>query len=441
MNAIHRLALLPLALLLAASASAQNENAGSMEEGRKAAIGEPAPPLRVRTGSGRETKVENVLERHRRKLVILFFYRSNDPASNDAAPILKKIAGEYGKRGVSIIPITDEKKEKADAFVKAKELSGEYLAQVDMEFPYNVSAPPRIYLIDPDGILVNHFHPADRLEERVKEAMRRNPPAGADPETIRRLYERAEAALKAEQVGRAYGLALEVEQLTDKETSVGQNVRKLKETVEKAAREKLDAARKAFNEKKYDEALPRLAELSVRFAGTPLGTDADTEVSRVMGERDQKSKMRAALDEARAQVIFDRASDHEADGRFMDAIRAHREIMDRYPDSELAKKSETAVDRISADPKVQAQIAAERAEAEAERWFDIAERFAKAGMNAKAREYYGMVQEKHPKSRAAARVAERLKALPADEPDEDTGGDEKADEEAGEEASGEPSEG
>jgi len=432
MNAIQRLVLLPLALLLTTSVSAQNENAGSMEEGRRAAIGEPAPPLRVRTGSGKETKVENVLERHRRKLVILFFYRTSDPASNDAVAPLKKIVDEYGKRGVVVLPITDEKKEKADAFLKSKEMVGDHLSQADMEVPYNVPAPPRIYLIDPDGILVNHFHPADRLEERVKEAMRRNPPAGADPETIRKLYERAEAALKAEQVGRAYALAQEVEQLTDKETSVGQNARKLKETVEKAAREKLDAARKAFNEKKYDEALPRLAELSIRFAGTPLGTDADREVSRVMGERDQKAKMRAALDEARAQAIFDRAGDHEADGRFMDAIRAHREILDRYAESEVAKKSEAAVERISADPKVQAQIAAERAEAEAERWFDIAERFEKAGMNAKAREFYGLVQEKHPNSRVAARVAERLKALPADEPDEDTG-DEKTDEEATEE--------
>jgi len=150
--------------------------------------------------------------------------------------------------------------------------------------------------------------------------------------------------------------------------------------------------------------------------GTTIASEAQTEISRLLGDREVKPKMRKALDNAKGLVLNDTAAEHEAAKRFQDAVAVYRETTEKYPETEAAAAAEKAIDRISKDPEVRKAIAELRASEEAERWLDIAERFARVEMYGKAREYYEQLLAKYPDSPAAAKAKERLKTLPAEEP-------------------------
>ncbi len=410
----------PLMLVsLAALALAQNKKDDeSMEDDRVAAIGEPAPPLRVQQDNSRRGKPEDIIERNRRSLLVLVFFRTNDPVSQELLPGIMKLGNDLASKGLKLILLTDERKEKADSYLKGKSYSGEYVAQIWLEWPYNVPAVPRAYIIDPDGILVTHFHAADRFEQRIREQLAKTPPPGADPAALEARLDKAGEALQANKIGRAYTIAHDIETFAAKGSPLADRASKLRERIEAAARNKLSEARTLAGDKKFDEAVKIVAEMSVGFAGSKVAEESDTEISRLSSDREVKAKVKTALDNARGELMIDQASDHEAAGRFVEAIRMLRDVSNRYPDSAVAKKAEDEVDRINNDPRAQSEIVARRNEEEAERWFDIAERFAKVGMYGKAREYFELVREKHPRSRVATDVPKRLKDLPEAEEDE-----------------------
>lgn len=414
------LALLLAGMIAAPGQSKDDKDEEGMEEGRPAVIGEPAPPIRIRT-QGNKSKPEDLIEKNRRNVVVLFFFRTTDPASVDAFAEVKKISDDLRSKGVVVLAISDEKKEKVDPFLKSKKYDGAVIYNAYFPYPYNVPAPPRVYLIDPDGILANHFHPADNLDERIRTQMQRTPPAASNSDALRARFERANKHLEDGDVGRAVTLAREVESLAGKDNPIGGNAKKLREKIDEAAKKQFQEARAKVTDKKPEEAISTLAMLSVRFAGSQIGSDADAEIGRVMSDREMKPKMRTAIENAKGEVLIDQADEHESGGRYVEAIRIHRDVVERHENTEAAKKSEAAIDRINSDPKAQAEIAARRSEAEAERWLDIAERFERVGMYGKAREYLELIREKHPDSRAAAKAPDRLKALPKDEGDDDVG--------------------
>lgn len=411
-----------LVLALGSLALAQDKkDEESMEEGRVAAIGEPAPPLRVREGeSGEKSKPEDIIERNRRHLIVLLFFRTNDPVSQELLPGIIKLNDDLASKGLKVIAISDERLERVRDFLKGKNFTGEYVGNAFLPFPYNVPAVPRAYMIDPDGILVNHFHPADRFEQRIREQLAKTPPPGADTAALEKRLGQAGEALQAKQYGRAYMIARDVELLAAKGSPLADSAKTMRERIEAGARERLAEARKLAEEKKWDEVTKIVAEISVRLSGSKVAEEADTEISRLSAERDVKARIRTAIDNARGEVMIDQAAEHEAAGRYVESIRVYRDVINRYPDSTVAKKAADEVDRINNDPRAQSEIVARRNEEEAERWFDIAERFAKVGMYGKAREYFELIREKHPRSRVAAEVPKRLKDLPEPEPDEET---------------------
>jgi len=381
---------------------------------RTPVIGEPAPELYYRESD--KEKGEPVLNKLRGRIVVLFFFRSDDSASVELLPTLNKMARELGKRGVKVIGMSPEKKEVMDKFLQAKKPEFETFWGGILHRYYNVSAFPKVYLIDTKGILVDRFHPGDNLQERVLAQMRKTPPVGADPESLKARLKEAEAALGKKQYARAYALAKDVATLAEKESSTAQSAEKLVEKTQEEARKSLAEAREAINNKDYEKACALLAEISVRMEGTTIASEAQTEISRLLGDREVKPKMRKALDNAKGLVLNDTAAEHEAAKRFQDAVAVYRETTEKYPETEAAAAAEKAIDRISKDPEVRKAIAELRASEEAERWLDIAERFARVEMYGKAREYYEQLLAKYPDSPAAAKAKERLKTLPAEEP-------------------------
>lgn len=400
-------------LALGATAAAQDRP-------RRAVIGEPAPEIKVSDSGSSRDKDEGdaLLERNRHRIIVLFFFRSTNYDSAEAIPILNKLHKDLHGSGVVIVGITDEKKDKYESFVKGKEVDFDVYGNGAAWNSYEVPAPPRIYLIDTNGILVDRFHPFEDLEERIRAQLIKTPPPEANEENLAKRLVKARKAFDDKEYGRAYTFTKVVRNFVEEESERGREVANLIKEIEQAAKKQIQEAHDAVTSKNYEEAAKLLAEISVRFEGSDIGADADKEIGRLMGDRELKAMVRKALDDARGRLLNDNAADQEALEQYVEALKMYREVVEKYPDTDAAKDAEQAIDRISDDPAAREKIRKVRAEEEANRWLDLGDRFAKVKMYRKAREYYEMVREKHADSRAASKIKDRLKDLPKEDPEE-----------------------
>lgn len=394
----------------------------------RATIGELAPDFRLKSDdevSDDKEKGEWLLERHRRKNVVaLCFLMANAVGADDTVKVLKDLHDKFGRQGLLVyawIPLT---KDKAESWVKGKDLKTRFIYGGKPD-EYGASYP-RIYLIDTNGILTDAFHPLDRAEERVRLQMQKTPPPGADPQSLRANLTKASEALQKKDFGRAYILAKDVDAVLDEGDNLKAKTKTLLEQIQEAAKKWLEEAREAVKNGKEKEGCQILAELSVRFSGSDVAHDADTEIAALMGDVNNKGMMRKALDNVRGWMLNDEAEAREQAARYVEAIKLYEEAVEKYPDTEAAEQAGKRIDAVNADPRAKEMIAQVRAEDEARRWLEIGDRFAKVEMYVKAREYYDKVLEKHPQSKAAAAVPERLKGLPEKDPVEAADDDGKA---------------
>jgi peroxiredoxin len=403
----------------ALTAAAQDEEKPEKpEEVKEAKIGEPAPPIQAEEWANAEGQTV-ALDRFKDRIVVLFFFRTDDTQSVEAIPMLNEAHKDLGSRGLVIIGLTQEKKDKAESTIKGKEVKfivgyGSKSAET-----YKVSAPAQIYLIDTSGRFVERFHALNEPLERIRTQWNKTPPPGADPKAVQNRLNQAKELFKNKEYGKAYTLAKDVSKLADKESAAGKAVAKLIEEIEAEAKKWLEEAKDAAKSKDYDKACKIVSELSVRFAGTQIGSDADTEIGKLMGDREVKAKIRTAVENAKGQLKLDQAADHEASKRYLEAVALYREITEKHPDTEAAKKADEALERIRGDTTAQETIKTLLAEEEADRWLDVADRFAKVQMNDKSREFYQRVIDSHPTARAATKAKDRLTKLPENQPDED----------------------
>jgi peroxiredoxin/tetratricopeptide (TPR) repeat protein len=391
------------------------------------AIGERAPELAAAGWANYSGTPK--LDRFRGHVVVLFFFRSDD-ASGDAISTLNDANQTFSRLGVVFIGLTPQKKEQAETLVKGKDVKFIIGYGVDTAGRYEVSAYPKVYLLDTDGVLVQRFHPGDDFEDRLRSQLRKTPPTGADEEGLSRRLEQAKTALKDEAYGKAYTLAQDVNKLADKDSALGKAAADLMKKIEDAARKWLEEARTAAKtaaapntkdadrEAANDKACRILAELSVRFSGTDVGKQADDEIGRLMGDARLKTKLRTALDSTRGELLNEQAAEEEANGRYLEAFRLYGTVTEEHPDTNAAKTADQALDRLRTDPKLKETIKNLRADDEAERWLDIGDRFSRLEMYGKAREYYERIVALHPSTAAGPKAKERLARLPEEKPEE-----------------------
>ena len=390
--------------------------------GDEARIGERAPEIEAASWANYEGDV--ALSKFKERIIVLFFFRTDDSTSVDEAiPLLNRMHGSLGRGGVVFIGLTPEKKSKAESTVNGKEVQFIVGYEAKVMDAYGVSSFPQIYLIDTAGKLVDRFHPLDDLEDRIRTQMRKTPPAGADPAALNNSLRKAQKALRQKKYGVAHHLATGVRDLADEESSPGRTAKRLIEEIEEAAEKWLDDAKRSAKAEDYEIACKIVAELCVFFRGSDVADDAEAERGRLRGNRDSKLIMAKAMDNAKGELLLLDAVDHEASKRYLDALKVYREVVSEYEDTEAAKTADEAMDRITSDPQAQRAIKAMWDEEQADRWFNIGNRFAKIDMYDKAREYYNLVLDSYPQSRAAPKAKARLKKLPegtGEEPAEDT---------------------
>ena len=379
-------------------------------------VGETAPELEFKESSNEKTEGMLLADRKNR-IIVLVFFRTFDAASIDLFPTLNELHDKYYKRGVSIVGLSDEKKEQVESTAKGKGFKFGYLAQINPDSPYKFSAPPEAYIIDIYGkIAYARFHPADDLEDKIKKVIERGAPPGSDQEALKRHFAQLTKYMLQEDCGRAYTLAKELEDWVEGEDeSAATRVKDLIEKIEKMGEDWLKQARDEIERKDYEPACRKLAVLSIRFDGSEIKERADRELGRLQGDNLTKPLVRKALENAEAEVENDNAAALEMNGRYLEARDVYRTVTEDYEGTDAAKDAQDAIDRIGNDPSVQTEIRKAQDAQQASRWYDLGERYARVQLFALAREQLELVIKDYPGSLSADKARKRLGELDGEE--------------------------
>lgn len=385
-------------------------------------VGDPAPDIEFKEGDQNRGESRFIVKDYRGRIVLMFFFRSTDPVSLDAMKIISSIMTNYSGRGVYVHAITPEKREQAEGPMKAKDFSPPSLGYgPGFQEIYSITSYPYVIIVDPQGIIAWKGHPFNDLEAVLNEQIRRTPPIGAQEEALQRMLKRAQEFHDQGEHGRAMTVAQSIMRVTDKASNMHEQANSLREKLIEAARKWLEEAREAKRSGDNKKACRIVAEVSVRFeteakegVEKELAAEAATEVGKLRSEAATKEMMDKELDNSRGELRNDEAFDMESLEDYPAAIRIYRQVMDKYKNTEAAKAAKAAIDRLTGDPKIKTFIETRRKNQQAERWYDIGERYLRAKMNEQAKETFEMIVREHPRSPAAARAKEALKKLGAD---------------------------
>ncbi len=345
------------------------------------------------------------------RIVVIYFWRANDHGSIEYLDMLNEI---QRLPGTFVIAMAASKEEDVKRVMdgRKKEYSyawGESIIFVAEDL-FDVSHYPRVYLIDPTGVIAWRGHPGE-LKERIKDQMRRTPPFGADREALNRKLAMAKKLIKQQKLGQAWTYASEVFDVSS-EGDLMKSSKDLRKQIREAADDWLEKARKHVEDKEYKEAAPILASLKVRFEGEDVASEAEKEISKLYASRETKKLIREEVDNVRAMILNEGAAELITHKRYVEGLEKYESVVEKYEKTKAAKAAKAEIDKLKGDSTIRKLVGGHRDELQADRWLDIADRFASLEMYPQAREYYKRIVQELPGTTAADRAKDRLRSLP-----------------------------
>lgn len=422
----------------------------------------PLPKDRDRGRKGKE-QGETLLQTYRNRIIVLVYFDPKDHRSVKLLPRLFELSEKYRQRGVLMVWLTRYKKEAADDVLEdlLAESPGSVLIYygVNPERPYRFPVAPLAYIVDKFGrVAWARFDPTDVLEEKIQEVMKRTPPINATPERTKEALARVSRLLQEGKPGAAYAVARELQNVfRDEDEATEDQIEDLLKQVRAVAQQTIETAEQEIDKEEYAAACEKLAELSVRLADVKVEKDknrarrsrrstrshrstrsrrstrssarsgesepdlktfeelkdqVEHDIGRLQGDNYTKTIIRKALDNVRGEVRNERAAALAAAGYLFDARELYRRVTEDFPGTEAARAAQAALDQMDSDPAVRAKIEKQEAAAQAARWYDLGDRFARAELFDEAREYLQKVIDEYPDSAAANKARARLKRLP-----------------------------
>lgn len=142
----------------------------------------------------------------RGRVVVLDFWATWCGPCVASIPHLIELHNKYADQGLVIIGHTDGSSTNVDAFIKTKSIPYIISIGADIGDAYGVSGIPHVFVIDPDGKVAWHGHPAS-MKENILTALLKNvhiapspTPSFAKPAAVEKVA-RLEASIAAGKVG------------------------------------------------------------------------------------------------------------------------------------------------------------------------------------------------------------------------------------------------
>jgi len=170
----------------------------------------------------------------------------------------------------------------------------------------------------------------------------------------------------------------------------------------------LAAVEKLVAEKHYLAAVTALRQLTVTQRGTPIARQA---ADRLKALQDDPAIGRSVID-AEADAFEGRCVAAEEKKDYVLATKLYGQYVERFPKASRFGKVKSHLESLKSDKAVQAAIKTARAEADCRGWMSLADSYANAGENEKAREYLGKIVDKYGDTEWGAKARARLAEIP-----------------------------
>jgi tetratricopeptide (TPR) repeat protein len=419
--------------------------------------GEDAPDILVsKDAKKRSQKKEDYIslfEKYPNRILVMYYWSSLDSQSLEYFATLNNLEEKYGPKGVTIIGIARQSREAVEKWWKGAAFDGYFggLYGLGWRFP----APRTTYIVDAHRrIAFARFDPTDpreNLEEKIQAVLAKTPTLTANEELLQKNTKKLADFMAQKDFGRAYTLAKAFKDYLRDREDAGQE-EQMDETLRQislGAQELLESARQDLKAENNDDAARKLAALSVRLTGldndkdkkgkgkrpsrppsgrgrgqqqqTEAGKDfreikeeVEREIGRMESDNYTKAIVLKALDNARGEVRNDQAAECMETQQYSEARELYRSVIEDFSGTAAAEAAQQVIDRIENDPEMRKAVAKAEATEQANRWYDLGDRFARADMFDKAREYFEKVIKEYPSSTAAQKATDRLAHL-ADE--------------------------
>lgn len=335
--------------------------------------------------------------------------------SREAALGVSEVYKKWSRRGVGAVLLTVEPVDAVRPILQSICPT----VPVGCESPLPMLLPleplPQLYLIGPEEIAV-WSGPADSLADVLPSYYRKLTPDGLSvyrAAELESLLDEARSALDQEDYFRGLGLAQAVSRRTPASHRLHADATKLLERLDDLAEAMLIEADRLLQQGKTVKAYDVLLGVTEQFYGTELGSRAMAELRDLKNDEAAFRAVLLARDESSADRLLELARRAVSKGRYSDAERYYRLILDLYGHTEVASAARTCLDALVNNASAASNLAAQRAWPDAQVLVSLARRYAELERFDEARRCYRQVIQRFAKTPFATRARRALATLPS----------------------------
>jgi len=338
--------------------------------------------------------------------------------SLSAAARLARIHQSWSQRGVAAVLLTVEP---ADATRPILDRIGSAVP-VGCESPLPMLLPleplPRAYLIGPDGVAV-WSGPVDSLATVLRAHYRKLTPEGLSADRAAELADlltEARSALEGKDSFRALGLAQTVSRATPASHPLHAEAGELLARLNDLAEGMLTEADRLLQQNKPADAYDLLQDVAEQFYGTKPASRAMAKLQELKNDRPAFAAVLSRRDRISAERTLELARRAVSEGRYGDAERYYRLILDLYPHTPAGPTARSALDELLADASSAAELAVQKVWPDARVLLALARRYRQIDRFDEARRCYQQVLRRFGGTPFAEQARKALATLPAASP-------------------------
>ena len=216
---------------------------------------------------------------------------------------MNKLHQQYGKKGLTIVGVTDESASKIEKYVEEKGI--EYTVAIGGAGDYKTRGIPAAWLVAPDGKVVWQGHPASLKNSAIEEHLAnvRMGPSFKLPRELGRAQKMLNAGAYAKGIKE-----LEKYLKKPKSEDVAAQAKKALETIAEYQKSELAQVEKDLEEGLYVEVRQRLASVQKMFKGLDSADQAKSRLKELESSSEHKNEMGAAKLIAKAELYIAKRS-------------------------------------------------------------------------------------------------------------------------------------
>jgi hypothetical protein len=273
-----------------------------------------------------------------------------------------------------------------------------------------VTGIPHTFILDPDGTVVWHGHPAN-IDGALAAAFQKTPPRLVDAKVLADAMaaaDKIEAALRDGGHASAIKLLATIPPDARKDQKMADRLAAIEKQFEDYANKSLAEIDPLVQDKKYVEAAGKLSDLTRALGTLPSGVAAKKRLAELMANPEAKAQFEAAQRAKAAEEELAVAKRLKADGKAEQAYLKFKSVASSFAGTPAGDAAKAEVAEYEKDAAFVAKVNESANAGKAKAALGLAASYEKAGRSDLAKQKYQDVVKAYPKTTWAAQAQAAL---------------------------------